>query len=358
MAKDREEDIISAQGQLDSAPAGGKSTYIKLPEKLPYNLKIRFFVPQKNVEYKRIFLPWRAGKFNPSAAQGKWATNRFIYVHKDIGPGTETYVCLQRTCGKPCPVCELFGVLRNKGADWEKVLKPLKFKDRELMLCFDPEQPKVIEIWDESTALFGTDFRMKVRRKTENLRYADLSKEHGKIVAFEAAEKKIGKGSCTEIPGASIEFEDRTEELPQAILDLIKGRKGKEGKPDWPGICVDDFVILPEYAKLAKLVKNTGGKKEEAVKDEDEDEDEKEEEEESEEEEEAETEEEESEEGEESEEENEESEEEESEEEEAEEEESEEAEEEEEEEEKPTPSKKPGKKPVGKKPTGKKPGKK
>jgi hypothetical protein len=247
MAKDKatqEADIITAQGQVDNAPAAGKAAYLKLPS------EIKLFQPENNRVYKLVFLPWRGKKGNTSVMANGWTTNRFIYVHNNVGPGDERVICLQRTLGKPCPVCEEFARQKAAGKDWEKVLQPLKFKNRELIFVHNTAEKDSLYVWDESTFLFGDNFRLKFNKKDEWRAYADFNK--GCIIEVNAVEKKMGKGSCVEC-GVNIEMDVRKEPLSKFLVEAAKK------------YCIDDYFVLPTYERIAKLLGQTGGDAEEVT---------------------------------------------------------------------------------------------
>lgn len=237
----RQRAVITAQGQLDNAPSSGKGTYLKLLEGL------KFFEPEKNKTYKLLFLPWKAGKFNPTGREGNWVTNRYIPVHRGVGPADETFICSMRAFGKPCAGCEEFAAQRSKGADWDKVLKHLKFKDRELFFVHDLDVPQSLLVWDESIHLFGDAFRMKFRKKKEWMSFADF--EQGCIVEIEGKEKKIGASSCVDCT-LGIEMEP----LKRPFDDfLVKAAET---------LCIDNCVVEVPYAKLKKLYVSLPGPEE------------------------------------------------------------------------------------------------
>ena len=233
----RQQAVITAQGMCDAAPSQGKGSYLKMPEGL------KLFIPEKGHTYKLVFLPWKAGKLNPSGKPGSWVTNRYIPVHRGIGPSEETYICSARAFGKPCAVCEQFALLRSQGVDWEQ-LKDFKFKDRELFLVHDTEIPKSLYVWDESIHLFGDAFRGKIRKKVAWMAFADF--EQGCIVEVEAREKKMGKGSCVDCT-LGIEIEPRSEPLADWLVKAAEK------------YCIDDCVVETPYSKLKKLFTTLAG---------------------------------------------------------------------------------------------------
>lgn len=239
---------VSSQSMLDAAPSKGRGTYLKIPDGWP----IKWFVPQKNMVYKVMFLPWIAGKYNPAFKEGTVATNCYIPVHRNIGPAEEHFICpARRHQGeKPCPICEAFQRMRQQGGDWDSI-KGMKYKDRELwfMHILEQQDQRNLFVWDESVALFGDAFRAKVRRRPQYMQFATLMDSGGCIVEFEAKEKPIGKQTCVDCTLA-IEIEPRTHKVPAWIKEACSK------------YCIDKLVVEQTYEKLEKLVSMTGGAEE------------------------------------------------------------------------------------------------
>lgn len=235
--------VISAQNMLDHAPTKGGKSYLKLPEGLKY------FLPAEGRTYQLVFLPWKAGRGN-YAAKGEWTTNRFFYTHRGIGPNDETFVCSQKTFGKPCAVCEKYAALRPTGNGddfYKKVLEPLKFRVRELFFVHDlGGDPKNLMVWDESSFLFGDHLRERMSLRKKYSSFADF--EEGYNLMIKGKKKQIGAGSCTEF--STIEFEER-DPLPEWL------QKAAEK------YCLDDCVVETPYDKLKKLVTSAHTEEEE-----------------------------------------------------------------------------------------------
>jgi len=236
----REKVIVSAEAMIAAAPGGNKATYLKLPD------KVKLFKPDKGKEYKLIFLPWKAGKGNPAAAEVKWTANRYIFTPMGIGPAEEHYLCPARSYGKPCAVCDQFAHLRNlgKGDEYYKdVLAPLRAKERELWFIHVMDlkgEPENLMIWDESIHLFGNAFRVLFPKRTETRNFS--SPDEGCVVSIDAREKKIGNSSCVDCT-QGIYIEKRKDPLPEWLEDVIYDCK----------FCPDKFVTEAPAGKLKSL---------------------------------------------------------------------------------------------------------
>jgi hypothetical protein len=255
----RERRVVEAQDMLDNAPSTGKrGTYLKLPE------GIKFFQPEKNRVYRLMFFPWPAGKRNvgETIKKGQFVTNRFVFVHKQIGPNDETFTCMAKSFGKECAVCNGFNTLRATSVDWDKI-KGLKFKNREMFLIHELGGPKNnIQVWEESTVAFGDYLRGRLEGRASYKRFA--SPEGGLVLEVKGKAKKIEKNEFIEF--FQIEFTPR-EEDEQEIFDKLfeKIEKNK--------ICPDEWLIEPAQDKLAKLFSQTGGVKKAKPDDSDDDDD-------------------------------------------------------------------------------------
>jgi hypothetical protein len=244
----------SAQSMLDNAPSTGKrGTYMRLPPGMT------FFEPKEDREYRLLFLPWVSGKGN-SRGENQDVENRFLFVHKMIGPNEESFTCLAKTSGKACPICEEFVKLRQAGKDYEDI-KDLKFKNREFFLIHDLDGEKSnLQCWEESTALFG-DF-LRGRMGNSASRKAFASPDGGMVVVVKGRKKPIGKQSCIEF--CYLDFVERTPE-EQARVDKLLEKVDKL-------TCPDDWVIVPTHDKLKRLLDSTAGPEEDEDENEPEDE--------------------------------------------------------------------------------------
>jgi hypothetical protein len=229
-------DMAEANTAMQAAAPtkGSKGSYLKLPEGVDY------FQPKQGVEYKLIFLPWIAGKGN-HAKEGKGTANRFMYVHKDVGPNSESYLCPAKAKGKPCPVCQQFAKMQPTAKtkdDWDAI-KDLRPKARELFLVLNVEEPSKILVWEESCFLFGDNLRALIARKpTKYGKWANI--EDGLMVEVMGKELKVGTGTCTKFENPLLS--DREGAIPEKILDKLET------------LCPDDWVVEVSYDKLKKLL--------------------------------------------------------------------------------------------------------
>lgn len=243
-AAKRQRAVVSAQSMVDHAPvAGNKTPYITLPK------GVKMFKPVRDKTYRLIFVPWIAGKGNETAAAGSYATNRYLFVHKQLGPNDESHICPAKTWKKACAVCSRFQQERSKirfgdKNAWEAI-RTMQPKDREIFLIHDLDGDKNnLQIWEESIHLFGNFLREKIARKTNRMTYADFEK--GMIIEVVGTAKKMGdRGECVEFKSVEFEKREDSDGNPldlEAIYDLAEK------------ICLDDCVKETSNEVLKKLI--------------------------------------------------------------------------------------------------------
>ena len=67
-------------------------------------------------------IPFWMGPMHPRVLTGVSALDSptylvEVYVHKNVGPSKDRYICLARTLGKPCPICQYMDELTNNPGD-------------------------------------------------------------------------------------------------------------------------------------------------------------------------------------------------------------------------------------------------
>lgn len=237
---------MGADRMIENAPKkGGKSSYLQLPK------NVTLAALKADRPYRLIMLSWRAGSGNRSFPKGSLAWNRFFECHKYVGPDQGAFVCSQKSGTGPCKACELFSELQKKQGDlkgdartkyWNDVLKPYKYNERELWLFHDLDgEPKNIQVWDESVRLFGDFLRKKMSLPGKNqIKYKQLAHPtKGSVLVVQGTSKSIGTNSCTEF--STMEIEDRDEELPDWMFDVIES------------LCVDDMLIRTSYEQQCRI---------------------------------------------------------------------------------------------------------
>jgi len=101
-------------------------------------------------------IPYIAGKNDPATAEGEWTYVLEVYIHRNVG-GVEgqDFICLAKTYGKPCPICEHRQQLIKEGAD-EDLIKELKVSKyprsvyNTVIYDSDKEEEKGVQIFATS----------------------------------------------------------------------------------------------------------------------------------------------------------------------------------------------------------------
>ena len=213
-AKARQEKRRASAKQMVEKHESGGSKALRVPE------AAKFFKFKKEGTYRLDFLPYDVkSAANPTADKGSLGVCRPYYVHRDIGPGEDTYLCAAKTLGKPCPICEHRAKLAREGAD-DDVIKALKPKERTLYNVIDTaNREDGVQLLDYSDWLLGKYLRGKIEGADPKERdafelYADLSE--GMTVKIVTTEEKGAGGSwmvCN-----NIEFKPRDKQYEDEML--------------------------------------------------------------------------------------------------------------------------------------------
>ena len=239
-ADKRKERMVTAKERLAKHSTGFDRTSLKIPE------GTNLFLPKKPGSYRLEILPYRVGKGNPVAEEGKLYYERTFFVHRGIGPNSDTYVCPAKTAKKQCPICEHRAKLAQDPDADEKLVKDLAPKERQLFLIYDhADADRGVQLWDVSFHIFGKHLDKKIQNADDDDRdayenFADS--EDGMTVKVGASEESYGAGKFLEF--ADIEFKPRKTQLDPELFDH--------------GVCLDDCVKMLGYDELKKILLQTG----------------------------------------------------------------------------------------------------
>lgn len=111
-----------------------------------------------------------------------------IYVHYNIGPGNDQYLCLEKMQNKPCPICDERKKAEAEGdAEYAKKLTPTK---RVAVYLVDREDEKEgVKVWSMPWTLDRDISKIAVDKKTGELYEVD-NPDEGYDVSFEVTGKK------------------------------------------------------------------------------------------------------------------------------------------------------------------------
>jgi len=146
-----------------------------------------------------------------------------IWVHFGVGPAESRMLCLKKTFGQPCPICEEMKALRDDGETDDDVIKGLSPKRRCIYNVIDlTDEDKGIQVFDVSHFLFEKEMLEEAETADEGIiTFADL--EDGRSIHFRASETSLG--SFTFLKFKSFKFEHRdsyNEEVLETTFPLDK----------------------------------------------------------------------------------------------------------------------------------------
>ena len=243
------QNYASAKDRATKRGTGGDRTSIKITEGKKY-----FKLDKSGVKRIRI-IPYKVGKGNPYADEGSLHYERTYFVHRGIGPNQDSYVCLKKTCGKPCPVCDHRAKMEQNPKSDEDEIKQLFPKERQLFNVIDlSNEEDGVQLWDNSFHLFGKLLDAEINNADPDENFANFFHlEDGMDLKLGVAQQTGGGYKYMEVE--TIGFKARTEALDPDLLD--------EAMP------LDELLKVVPYDKLKAIFLQ----KEEGADDDDDDDD-------------------------------------------------------------------------------------
>lgn len=162
-----------------------------------------------------------------------------IWVHGWVGPSESTVLCLKKTFGKACPICEERAQLMKDYEENEEAIKQLKPKRRVFYNVLNlevPEKKRKIQIFEVSHFFFEKELMEEAANGTDGITtFADI--DEGKVIRFRASEEKF-KGKPF-FKFKSFAFEDREDEYDDSIIE--------------EAYSLDDLLIVPSYEEVRNV---------------------------------------------------------------------------------------------------------
>lgn len=180
---------------------------------------ISFFKPKVGTNNIAI-LPFILGtnlfaKVKDNSAKGDEDYILDIWAHTFIGPGQDSFVCLAKTFGKPCPICEEIQSMQKDGSISKETLDQIKAKRKSFFNVVDlDDEEKGIQIFDVAHFLFTKELLEEAETGDEFVMFADL--DEGKNIKFRAANDNF-KGRKT-LRYKNFSFVDR-DPIDEAVLE-------------------------------------------------------------------------------------------------------------------------------------------
>lgn len=234
---------------------GGSGSYFK--SNLPEGVK---WWKCQNGDHQIDIIPYFAGPNDPLVVTGeiKEGAEQYVlefFVHDAVGVGDGGIMCLQKTYGRPCPICEDLKKKTQEGYD-DKLLAKLRPKKnpRSVYNIIDVDnENKGVQVWHTSHYLMEMYLlelaKIPVRPGQKNIDplVAFMDPKEGKTIAFKRETKKVGDKDMASFVGHR--FIDRPDgfRIPQQDLDDA-----------WT---LDDFLYIPSYEDVYAYYYGKGGER-------------------------------------------------------------------------------------------------
>lgn len=198
-----------------------------------------FFKVEREGELNLHIIPYVIGsEQHPEVVAGRMKVGDEDYfleyaIHRNIGPdGRSSVLCLNRTYGKPCPICEHANELRDGGQSDD-----LPWPSRRAIynLIDDDDRGQKIQVFEVSEKLFHDELKGKMLRSSRGV-FDFSDPEEGAIVKCWASENKRGRFTFCEFK--DFEFVDR-DPLDVDLIDKA--------------IPLDKLLNVPTYEEVRAL---------------------------------------------------------------------------------------------------------
>jgi hypothetical protein len=207
---------------------------------------------QESLGHKLMdIIMYPAGENHPLVVAKKIAVGTmvhmtWVFVHKGIGPGQDWFICLARTYGQPCPVCELRNQIKSTPGMTDDEVKtaimPYYSGKYPLGLynCVHHNNPQQIT-WQEPVmywAINNSFMESKLQSMSKspigggfvNYQWPTAGEQGGRHVSYEV----VQKGQFYDYIGH--QFVVRATPIPPHVLQQA--------------ICLDDYLDVPSYEQV------------------------------------------------------------------------------------------------------------
>jgi len=178
-----------------------------------------------------------------------------IWVHRNIGPSESSVICLKKTYGKACPICEEAEKMRKAGKDEES--KALYSKRRCFYNVEDVrKKPGELQVFDVSYHLFEKELIDEARNEEEGAEeFIDFADPRtGSVIHFRCSVVKKGRFEFNEYK--SFSFKERDEQIDDELLEKA--------------ISFDAYLNVPSYEEAQAILYGADEDKEEDEEEEEE----------------------------------------------------------------------------------------
>ena len=182
--------------------------------------EVQFFQPSVGKNAINIIPFEIKSKNHPLVKQGQMEVGDLdycldVWTHRNVGPTESSVICLKKTFGKSCPICEESDKLRKAGKDNES--KSLVSKRRVFYNIEDiRKKPGEIQVFEVSHHLFEKEL-IDEARDDETSEFVDFyDPKTGKTVKFKCTKEKMGGFEFNSFK--SFSFEERDEPIDDDLL--------------------------------------------------------------------------------------------------------------------------------------------
>lgn len=192
-------------------------------------------------------LPYITGKNDPSLGEGEIQYVYEYYFHGGLGiEGKNSAMCLLKTYGKPCPICEDIQRMKRDGED-EEVIKAISVRRNPKsiynILCWDKgEEKKGVQLFIVSHWFMG-----KHLLELATIPVRDGQEEIDPIVPF--MDPDDGKSVYFRREGSG---PNDTRFYGHQLLDRPKGFKISKKHLD-DCFCLDEIIKIPTYEEVLEI---------------------------------------------------------------------------------------------------------
>jgi len=230
-------------------------------------------------------LPYQAGAFDPLRKEGEWTHSLDVFVHMNVGPNNDQFVC-PKQYGKKCPICEDRTVLYEEGEESKANRLWPSRRNVYNVFCYDDKEEE-----DKGVQIFPVSFKYleepiqklaaKSKRKGEDIDPNVLIADpvDGRTISFNVDSKTISiNGKAVKVPEySSYELEKRDYEIGEDelkdcfVLDEFLYLGGEAGEEvDWDEFYKEIYEAYfdEDYDGAAKTSKTSEPEGEEAEEEE------------------------------------------------------------------------------------------
>lgn len=192
----------------------------------------------------------------PNKKKGKVGFMLDIFVHKGFNQSWDKCLCMKKTYGKACPICEERERLIELDADeHEKRIKELAAKRRCIVcavnLKSDEEDPHngQVQIFDETHYYFMKELLEEAAADDAGNPIDFTSLDNGFTVLYRASLEKIDKAKFFKYK--TFGFEEREEQYPEGIIKFGYS----DDLFDHGAFQLDTLLVVPTYQEVEAMLR-------------------------------------------------------------------------------------------------------